>query len=109
VRKEEKSLRNRLPPVIVPPLEVISILVLVCLLLAFVVGLNKSGLTTGNLSNLVNYRLAVFLTLAGMLLGFIVEGSKMTQSILGKLVIISSNGGTEILIGALVSLALYLA
>ncbi len=85
----------------------VLILILACLFLAFVLGSNNSSLTTGNLSNLVKYNVAVILTLGGMFVGFILEGSKMNQSILGKL-ILTSIGGTQILIGAIVSLVLFL-
>ena len=66
---------------------IVPILILACLCLAFVLGWNNSSLTTGNLSNLVTYNVAVILTLAGMFVGFILEGSKMTHSVLGKLVV----------------------
>lgn len=89
------------------PDSIVPIVILACLVLAFVLGWNNSSLTTGNLSNLVTYNIAVILTLAGMFAGFVLEGSKMTHSIMGKLVI-TSIGGTEILIGALVSLVLFL-
>jgi phosphate/sulfate permease len=85
----------------------IPLLVLICLALSFVLGWNNSSLTTGNLSNLVTYNGAVILTLAGMFLGFILEGSHMTQSVLGKL-IVSQIGTVDILVGALVSLVLFL-
>ncbi len=55
-------------------------------LFAFVFGWNNSGLTTGNLSNLVSFNLALFLTLAGMFAGFFIAGGTMAHSILGKLV-----------------------
>jgi phosphate/sulfate permease len=88
------------------PSLILPALIIACLLLAFVLGWNNSGLTTGNLSNLVTYRIAVVLTLAGMFVGLISEGSKMTHSILGRLVV-SSIGGTGILIGAVASLVLF--
>jgi inorganic phosphate transporter, PiT family len=59
---------------------------LLLLFFAFVFGWNNSGLTTGNLSNLVTYRLSLSLTLAGMFVGFFAAGSTMSSSILGKLV-----------------------
>jgi inorganic phosphate transporter, PiT family len=96
-----------LASILVSPSLVVSIFVLACFFLSFVLGWNNSSLTTGNLSNLVTYRIAVILTLSGIFVGFILEGSKMTQSILGK-VVITSIGSTEILIGALVSLVLFL-
>ncbi len=90
------------------PIELVVILILACVFLAFVLGWNNSSLTTGNLSNLVTYTVAVALTLVGMLTGFLLEGSKMTHSVLGKLVQ-TPIGATEILIGTLVSLTLFLA
>ncbi len=89
------------------PSLLVVILVLACAFLAFVLGWNNSSITTGNLSNLVAYDVAVVLTLVGMFTGFIVEGSKMSTSILGKLVV-SSIGGIGILIGTMVSLVLFL-
>jgi phosphate/sulfate permease len=86
---------------VIPP-----VLVLACLSIAFVLGWNNSGLTTGNLANLVSYNIAVFLTLIGVFAGFILEGSKMTSSVLGKLVI-TPIGSSEILVGTLVSLVLF--
>jgi PiT family inorganic phosphate transporter len=55
-------------------------------LLAFTLGWNNSGVFTGNLSNLLAYGLALGVTLLGMLIGYAVEGPKMSQSSLGKLV-----------------------
>lgn len=85
----------------------LPLLILACLALSFVLGWNNSSLTTGNLSNLITYNAAVIVTLAGILVGFISEGSKMTGSILGKL-ILTPIGGGEILAGALVSLTFFL-
>jgi len=56
------------------------------LFFAFVFGWNNSGLTTGNLSNLVSYNLSLFLTLSGILTGLLVTGQTMSSSILGKLI-----------------------
>jgi len=53
---------------------------------AFVFGWNNSGLTTGNLSNLVTYNLALCVSIAGVFIGFFVAGQSMSGSILGKLV-----------------------
>jgi inorganic phosphate transporter, PiT family len=88
-------------------IELVVSLIMACVFLAFVLGWNNSSLTTGNLSNLVTYNVAVILTLAGMFAGFILGGSKMTHSILGKLVQ-SPIGGGGILVGTLVSLILFL-
>jgi inorganic phosphate transporter, PiT family len=55
-------------------------------LFAFVFGWNNSGLTTGSLSKLVSYNLSLFLTITGVLAGFLILGPSMTMSILGKLV-----------------------
>jgi inorganic phosphate transporter, PiT family len=55
-------------------------------LFAFVFGWNNSGLTAGNLSNLINYKLALSLTLVGVFTGFVIAGRSMSSSILGKLV-----------------------
>jgi len=55
-------------------------------LFAFVFGWNNSGLTAGNLSNLINYKLALSLTLVGVFAGFVIAGRSMSSSILGKLV-----------------------
>jgi inorganic phosphate transporter, PiT family len=51
-----------------------------------VFGWNNSGLTTGNLSRLVSYNLSLFLTLGGILAGFLIAGQSMSSSILGKLI-----------------------
>jgi phosphate/sulfate permease len=53
---------------------------------AFVFGWNNSGLTAGNLSNFINYNLALFLTIAGILAGAALLGPTMSSSIIGKLV-----------------------
>jgi phosphate/sulfate permease len=62
---------------------------------------------TGNLANLVTYRLALILALVGMFVGFIAEGDKMTHSVFGKL-IQSTIGVQEILIGLSVTFFLFL-
>ncbi|MHB8566339.1 MAG: inorganic phosphate transporter [Nitrososphaerales archaeon] len=77
------------------------------LLLAFTLGWNNSGLTTGNLSNLIRYDIALVVTLAGILTGFLVEGQKMSHSILGKLVITQVSVG-ELAVATTVSFALFL-
>lgn len=56
------------------------------LVFGFAFGWNNSGLTTGNLSNLVNYRLALILTILGILSGLFVLGNEMSSSVAGKLV-----------------------
>lgn len=85
-----------------------EVLLVSSILVSFVLSWNNSSLTVGNLSNLVTYKLALFLTLVGMLTGFILEGSKMTHSIFGKL-IIGQLGIIDITLGALVTLVLFLA
>jgi PiT family inorganic phosphate transporter len=62
---------------------------------------------TGNLANLVTYKLALILTLLGMFVGFIAEGDKMTHSVFGKL-ILGTLGVQEILIGVAVTFVLFL-
>jgi phosphate/sulfate permease len=56
------------------------------LVFGFAFGWNNSGLTTGNLSNLMNYRLALAVTIMGVLVGVLAMGQDMTRSIFGKLV-----------------------
>jgi phosphate/sulfate permease len=56
------------------------------LVFGFAFGWNNSGLTTGNLSNLVSYKLALTLTVAGVFAGLLILGGKMSSSIIGKLV-----------------------
>jgi inorganic phosphate transporter, PiT family len=53
---------------------------------AFVFGWNNSGLTTGNLSELVSFNLSLAVTIVGLFFGFIIAGQYMDGSILGKLV-----------------------
>ncbi|MDG6907031.1 MAG: inorganic phosphate transporter, partial [Nitrososphaerota archaeon] len=80
--------------------------ILVSILLAFVLGWNNSGLTTGNLTNLIRYNISLAVTLLGMLAGFLLEGSKMTQSIVGNLVTTHISSG-DVLVGAATSLVLF--
>jgi phosphate/sulfate permease len=87
---------------------IVALLILACLALSFVLGWNNSSLTTGNLSNLITYNAAVIITLVGVFAGFILEGSDMTRSVLGKL-IVTPIGGAEILAAALISLMFFLA
>ena len=78
----------------------VTILILVlAIILAFTLGWNNSGLTTGALSNLVQYGVALGITLLGILVGLFAEGSKMSQSILGNL--IPSNAPVEAVIAGL--------
>jgi PiT family inorganic phosphate transporter len=53
---------------------------------SFVLGWNNSGITTGNLSNLLHYNIALALTLLGVFVGLLIEGSKMSSSLVGRLV-----------------------
>ena len=46
------------------------------LVFGFAFGWNNSGLTTGNLSNLVNYNLALVLTVAGVFAGLLILGER---------------------------------
>ena len=85
-----------------------ELLIAFSLFLAFTLGWNNSGLTTGNMSNLLTYNLALVVTLAGMFVGYFVEGSKMSHSILGKL-IPAQITTTDILVGIAASLFLFLA
>ncbi len=85
----------------------LALVILACILTAFVLGWNNSSLMTGNLANLVTYRLALILALLGMFVGFIVEGDKMTHSVFGKL-IQGTIGVQEILIGVSVTFFLFL-
>jgi phosphate/sulfate permease len=82
--------------------------VLSSLALAFTLGWDNSGLTTGNLSNFMSYGLALSVTLLGVLVGFLAEGSKMTESIVGKL-IVSQISVEQLLVGVASSLILFLA
>ena len=75
------------------------------LVFGFAFGWNNSGLTTGNLSNLVNYNIALVLTIAGVFTGLLILGGRMSSSIIGKLV--STNiPSSAILAGVIVSVAL---
>ncbi|MGA2874649.1 MAG: inorganic phosphate transporter [Nitrososphaerales archaeon] len=75
------------------------------LVFGFAFGWNNSGLTTGNLSNLVNYNMALALTIAGVFTGLLILGGRMSSSIIGKLV--STNiPSSAILAGIIVSVAL---
>lgn len=85
-----------------------ELLILVLILLAFVLGWNNSGLTTGNLSNLIKYNISLAITLSGMLVGLLLEGSKMSHSIVGDLVTIQLTNG-ELLAGTATSLVLFLS
>lgn len=85
----------------------LAILIAASILISFVLGWNNSSLTTGSLSNLVTYKLALILTLVGMFVGFILEGDKMTHSVFGKLVQ-SQLGIQEILLGVAVTFSLFL-
>ena len=90
-----------------PAVIIIALLVFVSLILSFVLGWNNSGLMAGNLSNLVNYRTSLGVTLAGVFLGLMLEGSKMTHSIVGNLITLQPTN-LELLVGAASSLALFL-
>jgi inorganic phosphate transporter, PiT family len=74
--------------------------------LAFVFGWNNSGLTTGGLSQLVSYNLALFLTITGFLAGFVILGPSMATSILGKLV--ARSLPTSVLVSAIAATLLML-
>ena len=86
-------------------LDLSYILLPLLLVFGFAFGWNNSGLTTGNLSNLVNYNLALVLTIAGVFAGLLLLGQKMSSSIIGKLV---STGipDSAILAGVVVSVTL---
>ena len=75
------------------------------LVLGFAFGWNNSGLTTGNLSNLVNYNLALILTVVGVFAGLLILGEKMSSSIIGKLVS-TSISSSAIFAAVIVSVAL---
>ncbi len=85
----------------------VGLVIFVSLLLAVVLGWNNSGLTVGNLTNLANYRISLFVTLFGILAGMLIEGSKMNHSIFGNLIITHLTNG-EIIVGAATSLAFFL-
>lgn len=85
----------------------LALVLLFSLLIAVVLGWNNSGLTTGNLANLVNYRVSLIVTLSGIFAGLLVEGPKMIHSIFGNLITVQPTNG-EILIGVASSLALFL-
>jgi phosphate/sulfate permease len=77
----------------------------VLLVFGFAFGWNNSGLTTGNLSNLVNYNLALVLTIVGVFAGLLILGGKMSSSIIGKLVS-ASLPNTAIVAGVIASVVL---
>jgi phosphate/sulfate permease len=85
---------------------VVDVLFVLLFALAFVFGWNNSGLSTGNLANLLNYKEALTLTLLGTFVGLITEGSKMSQLISGKLIPPSQISVTILLAGAATSLLL---
>lgn len=78
------------------------------LVFGFAFGWNNSGLTTGNLSNLVNYNLALVLTILGVFAGLLVLGPEMSRSILGKLVA-SNISNDAVIAGVLTSVILLIA
>jgi phosphate/sulfate permease len=86
-------------------LDLFYVLLLLLLVFGFAFGWNNSGLTTGNLSNLVNYNIALVLTILGVFTGLLVLGGKMSSSIVGKLVS-SSVPNTAILAGVIASVTL---
>ena len=75
------------------------------LVFGFAFGWNNSGLTTGNLSNLVNYRLGLVLTILGMLTGLFVLGNDMSSSIAGRLVDVNISD-VAIIAGLIASISL---
>ncbi|MGI0092279.1 MAG: inorganic phosphate transporter [Nitrososphaerales archaeon] len=82
-------------------------LTLLLLIFGFAFGWNNAGLTVGNLSNLIRYRLAVWLTVIGVFMGLLIAGQEMSSSIVGKLV--SQNiPSSAILVGISVSVSLLL-
>ena len=91
----------------ISPTFAFELLILFSILLAFVLGWNNSGLTTGNLSNLIRYNISLAVTLLGILAGLLVEGSKMSHSIVGDLVTIHLTN-QELLAGTATSLVLFL-
>ncbi len=104
----EKRDRDSLAAPVISPTDIFGILIFASLFLAFVLGWNNSGLTTGNLANLIEYRFALSITLAGMLVGFLIEGSKMTHSVIGGLVA-GPLTNQELASALIVSLLLFLA
>jgi len=75
--------------------------------IAFVLGWNNSGLTTGNLSNLIKYNVSLVVTLAGIASGLVVEGQKMSHSIVGKFVT-TRVSPAELVLACVVTLVLFL-
>lgn len=75
------------------------------LIFGFAFGWNNSGLTTGNLSNLMSYNLTLILTIAGVFSGLFIFGWEMSSSVVGKLVSVSIPGNT-VLAAVVASVAL---
>lgn len=92
-------------PKVIPDLDFTYLLALSLLVFGFAFGWNNSGLTTGNLSNLVNYNLALFLTITGVFAGLFIFGRAMTNSVVGKLVSTGIPSGA-ILAGVVASVVL---
>jgi PiT family inorganic phosphate transporter len=76
-----------IPLTLIAPNIIVDLSLLFVFILALVFGWNNSGLTTGNLANLISYRFSLVLTLFGMFVGLNLEGSKMSQSLSGKLIV----------------------
>lgn len=74
---------------------------------SFVLGWNNSGLTTGNLSNLIRYKIALTVTLVGVFAGLLVEGNKMSSSLVGRLVT-SQVSTVEVTTATIITGALFL-
>ena len=86
-------------------MDIAYLLVPSLLIFGFAFGWNNAGLTTGNLSNLMNYNLALILTIAGVFAGLLIFGREMSSSIVGKLV--SANIPTnDVLAGVVASVVL---
>lgn len=86
-------------------MDFIYLLVPSLLIFGFAFGWNNSGLTTGNLSNLMSYNFALILTIAGVFAGLFIFGREMSSSVVGKLVSASITGNA-ILAGVVASVAL---
>ncbi|MDG6999297.1 MAG: inorganic phosphate transporter [Nitrososphaerota archaeon] len=92
-------------PKVTHSLDLAYLLVTALLIFGFAFGWNNSGLTTGNLSSLMNYNLALILTIAGVFAGLFIFGREMSSSVVGKLVS-TSISGNAVLAGVVASVVL---
>ena len=92
-------------PKVTHSLDFVYLIIPSLLIFGFAFGWNNSGLTTGNLSNLMNYNLALILTIVGVFAGLFISGREMSSSVVGKLVS-ASISGNAVLAGVVASVAL---